>query len=87
MELGQAKQQLSVINLAAKNLGVRIQSLTVGSANDLDNDFSVLRRERPDGLVVASSSVISTNRARIIEFSANGRCQQYTTVEARINAV
>jgi putative ABC transport system substrate-binding protein len=36
-------------------------------------DFSVLRRERPDGVVVASSSVISTNRARIIEFSANGR--------------
>jgi putative ABC transport system substrate-binding protein len=71
--LGQAKQQLPVINLAAKNLGVRIQSLTVDSASDLESAFSVLRRERPDGLVVASSPVISTNRARIIEFTANGR--------------
>ncbi len=71
--LAQAKQQLPVINLAAKNLGVRIQSLTVDSASDLESAFSVLRRERPDGLVVASSPVISTNRARIIEFTANGR--------------
>ena len=70
---GQQEQQMKKIEAVAKALGIRIQSLTVERADDLKKVFSLISRERPDGLVVTATPVTGPHRSRIIEFAAKGR--------------
>ncbi len=64
------------IEAVAQALGIQIQSVAVenrlGLAS-LESAFSAMSRERPDGLLVASSLLVIRHNARIIEFTAKRR--------------
>ena len=56
-------------------MGIQIQSLVVtsGRLGTLESAFSAMSRERPDGLIVASTALTLDHRARIIDFAAKRR--------------
>jgi putative ABC transport system substrate-binding protein len=58
---------------AAKGLGIQIQSLEVRSLNDFDGVFAAAIRKRPHALFAAAQPIISTHRARILEFVSKNR--------------
>jgi ABC-type uncharacterized transport system substrate-binding protein len=54
---------------AAQGLGFVVRSLEVKRAEDLDNTFATITKERLDGLFAVTSSFMTTNRKRIVEFA------------------
>ncbi len=72
----QQEPGMKEIEAAAQALGIEIQSL-VGTGGrrveELEGFLSAISRERPDGLLVASSALTTDHLARIIEFTASRR--------------
>ncbi|HEV8726224.1 MAG TPA: ABC transporter substrate-binding protein [Candidatus Binatia bacterium] len=62
-----------VLPVAARALGLTIRTWEVRSTDDLDSVFAVMGKERPDGLYVTSSPLLSTNRKRIAGFALKSR--------------
>ena len=58
---------------AGKTLGLQIQSLEVRNADDIDAAFQAAISARAQALVPVSSRLMTANRARIIQFSAQRR--------------
>jgi putative ABC transport system substrate-binding protein len=71
----QQKQGMKDLEAAAQGLGIQIQSLIVTSRRpgSLEKGLSTISRERPDGLLVATSGFIIRHTARIIEVTAKRR--------------
>jgi putative ABC transport system substrate-binding protein len=71
----QQKQGMKDLEAAAQGLGIQIQSLIVTSRRpgSLEKGLSTISRERPDGLLVATSGFTIRHTARIIEFTAKRR--------------
>ena len=59
--------------LAAQKLGVQIQSLEVRNEPDFDAAFQLAISARVEALIVVSSRLMTTNRARITGFAADRR--------------
>ena len=57
----------------AKALGVKLQSLEVRDADDLDGAFEAAKKGRVQAFLVAPNPVINNQRARIVEFAAKNR--------------
>jgi ABC-type uncharacterized transport system substrate-binding protein len=57
----------------AKALGVKLQSLEVRDADDLDDAFEAAKKERAQAFLVAPNPVINNQRARIVELVAKSR--------------
>jgi putative ABC transport system substrate-binding protein len=55
--------------VAAQGLGFAVRSLEVKRPEDLDNMFATVTKERLDGLFAVTSSFMTTNRKRIVEFA------------------
>src|SRR6266498_2379373 len=55
---------------AAQTLGLRTQSLEVRVPEDLEAAFSLIVKDRLDGLFTLTSAFMTTNRKRIVEFAA-----------------
>jgi putative tryptophan/tyrosine transport system substrate-binding protein len=58
---------------AARMLGLNIVSLEVAISDDYERAFSVASRERPDALIVYTTPITYSHRARIIAFAARQR--------------
>ncbi len=58
---------------AAHVLRLKIQSVGVRAAPELDHAFDAIIRERPAALVVLADRVFLHNRARIVDFAARNR--------------
>ncbi|MBI2999995.1 MAG: ABC transporter substrate-binding protein [Deltaproteobacteria bacterium] len=69
----QQKPAKKDIEAAGEALGIKIQSLVANEPLDIETVFSAISRERPDGLLVASSALTLRHRARIIDFAAKRR--------------
>jgi putative ABC transport system substrate-binding protein len=54
---------------AAQRLGFIVRSLEVKQQEDLDNAFAMVVKERLDGLFPVTSSFMTTNRKRIVDFA------------------
>jgi len=71
------KHAMKEIMAAGQVLGIQIQPLVVeqGRIGTHESAFSAISQERPDGLIVATSSLTlrPAHRARIIEFTAKRR--------------
>jgi putative ABC transport system substrate-binding protein len=69
------KYGMKEFEAAGQALGIQIQSLVVtsGRLSTLESAFSAMSRERPDGLLVASTALTLDHRARIIDFAAKRR--------------
>ena len=54
-------------------MGVQVQSLEVRGRDDFANAFAAANRERTEAVIVASSRLMTLNRARILELAAQNR--------------
>ncbi len=72
---GHQKHGMKEVEATGRALGMQIQSLVVtsGRLGTLESAFSAMSRERPDGLLVASTALTLDHRARIIDFAAKRR--------------
>jgi putative tryptophan/tyrosine transport system substrate-binding protein len=58
---------------AARSLSVRLQAVNVERSEDFATAFAEVQRGRAEALIVSSSPLFYTNRARIVEFAASHR--------------
>ena len=72
-----------VLPVAARALGLTIQSWEVRAADDFDKVFAALNKERPDGLYVPAGALMSANQKRIVGFALKSRLpSMYSSREA-----
>ncbi len=76
----QRRRSMKEIEPVAQALGIKIQSLNVIRPHHLERAFSAILhtdraqpRESPRGLLVATTHIMRTHRARILEFAAKRR--------------
>jgi ABC-type uncharacterized transport system substrate-binding protein len=63
-----------VLRVAARELGLTVWSWEVRAADDFERVFAALRKERPDGLLVAGGGpLLRTNPKRIADFALKSR--------------
>ena len=62
-----------VLPAAARALGLTIRSWDVRTADAFDSVLAALNKERPDGLYVSSSPLVSANEKRIAAFTLKSR--------------
>ncbi|MEE9612941.1 MAG: ABC transporter substrate-binding protein, partial [Desulfatiglandales bacterium] len=84
----QQQQGMKDLEAAAQGLGIQIQFLIVTSRRpgSLEKGLSTISRERPDGLLVATSGFIIRHTARIIEFTAKRRLPTIYSRNQFVNA-
>jgi putative ABC transport system substrate-binding protein len=69
-----AREMKEVLPLAARGLGLTLQTWEVRSADDFDKVFAAMGKQRPDGLYVSGAgSVLRANRKRIVGFALKSR--------------
>jgi putative ABC transport system substrate-binding protein len=61
------------LQVAARPLGIQLQSLSVCDPGDLEGAFAAMSREHVEALVVLPSSIFSLHSARINELAARSR--------------
>ena len=59
--------------LAARALGLKLQSLEVRSPEDLEGAFSIVAKQRLDALAVIGGGIINSHQKRILAFEAKNR--------------
>lgn len=69
----QQEQGKEEVEASGAALGIRIQSVVANEPVDIETVFSAINRDRPDGLLVASSALTQRHKTRIIEFTAKTR--------------
>ena len=62
-----------VLPVAARALGLTIQSWEVRDADDFDKVFAAMSKQRPDGLYVAGGPLMRDNQKRIVGFALKSR--------------
>ena len=62
-----------VLPVAARALGLIIQSWEVRDADGFEKIFAALHKERPDGLYLTSSALMNANQKRITRFALKSR--------------
>ena len=65
--------QLKASESAARSLGVRLQALNVERPDDFAAAFAAVQKNRAEALIVSSSPLFYTHRARLVEFAAKHR--------------
>jgi putative ABC transport system substrate-binding protein len=72
-----------VLPVAARALRLTIEPWEVRAAKEFDRVFAALSKERPDGLYVLGSALMSANRKRIADLAIKSRLPSvYSTREA-----
>ena len=64
---------LKATEAAARTLGVQLQLVEARRPDELDRAFSTMTRERSDALIVFPSSMLFTERRRIVALVAKSR--------------
>jgi putative ABC transport system substrate-binding protein len=61
------------LQAAARELGIKVLSLGVRAAEDFDQAFATVLKERPGALLVLADRLFLHNRTRIMEFALKNR--------------
>jgi putative ABC transport system substrate-binding protein len=72
----QQEQAWTKVGAAAQAFGIRIQSVIVPSSSELaglERGLSLIRRERPDAMLIATTALFNEHRLRIVEFTIKNR--------------
>ena len=64
---------LTVMEAAAKALGVKLQSLPVRSLDDFDSAFARAKREGAQALITSTGALINTQQRQVLDFAAKNR--------------
>jgi putative tryptophan/tyrosine transport system substrate-binding protein len=76
-----AAKQLQETEIAARPLGVRIQSLEVRSPEDLDYAFQTANKQRAEGLIAVSfGGLLVNHRQRVVNLATNNRLPTMYTI-------
>jgi len=75
-----------VLPAAARAVKLTIQPWEVGSADGLEKVFAALNKQRPDGLYVSASPLMSPNQKRIIDFALKSRLPSMFANRAYVEA-
>ncbi len=59
--------------VAARVLGVTLQSLELRTSKDMETTFSVMSKGRPDGIITLLDALTLAHRQRIVDFAAQKR--------------
>jgi ABC-type uncharacterized transport system substrate-binding protein len=70
---GSLRELKEVLPVAARALGLTIQSWEVRGADNFNKVFSAMGKHRPDGLYVRGSPLMSANGKRIADFALKSR--------------
>ncbi len=73
-----AASVLNEIETSAKRLALKVQTVEVGSPDNLEGAFSALMRPRPGALVIASDTIFFNNRQRLCELALKHRLPTMT---------
>jgi len=65
--------QLKASEAAARSLSVRLQALKVERPDDFGTAFAAVQKNRAEALIISSSPLFYTHRARLVEFAAKHR--------------
>jgi putative ABC transport system substrate-binding protein len=68
-----AEQRLKDDEVVAKGMGLRLQSIVVKGADDIESGFEAGKRAGIQALIFPPSAFLATNRARFIELTAKFR--------------
>ena len=68
-----ALEMKELLPVAARALGVTLQSWEVRGAADFDKVFAALNKQRPDGLYVSGSPLMNNNQKRTVGFAIESR--------------
>ena len=78
--------QLTEIRAVASALGVTLLPLEAREPDDIDRAFAVMRKERPEALIVFGDLMFGTHRRRIAELAVKGRLPTIWAVGENVNA-
>jgi putative tryptophan/tyrosine transport system substrate-binding protein len=65
--------QMKELEMASQALGLQLQPVQLQAADDLENAFSVMARDRAGALLVLSNPAIGFFRGKVVEFATKGR--------------
>ena len=68
-----AQAHMDAMEAAARSLGLELQVLTAGRAEELDAAFGAFKDARAEGLIVLASAVFTAHRKRVVELAAQHR--------------
>ena len=75
-----------VLPVAARALGLTVQSWEVRDADDFEKVFAALNKERPDGLYVTGGPLMRANQKRIVGFALKSRLPSMYTSRESVDA-
>jgi len=70
---GSLRELKEILPVAARALGLTVRSWEIQATNGFDKAFAAINKERPDGLYVTSSPLITANLKRIVGFALKSR--------------
>jgi putative ABC transport system substrate-binding protein len=79
-------RQLKDIQAAATVVGVSISTFPVTGPNDIDRAFTMVRKQRPDCLLVLGDSLLGTHRRQVVDRAATSRLPAIYTVRENVDA-
>jgi len=82
-----AAKQFQETEIAARPLGMRIQSLEVRSSEDLDYAFQMANKQRAEGLIVVSfGGLLVNHQQRVVNLATNNRLPAMYTISQFVEA-
>jgi len=83
---GQVLDVKEVLSIAARALGLTLQAWEVRDADGLGKVFAAMGKQRPDGLFVSSSRLMTDNQKRIVGFALKSRLPSTYGSREAVNA-
>ena len=78
---GPVREVKEVLPVAARALGLTLQSWEVRDADGFDKVFAALNKQRPDGLYVPAGPLMDANQKRIVGFALRAGYRRCTAAE------
>jgi putative ABC transport system substrate-binding protein len=67
------EREVKETEIAAKVMGVKLQSLPVQSSDEFQNTFAAMRKERAGALIIIQGPLLGVHRKRLFELAATNR--------------
>jgi putative ABC transport system substrate-binding protein len=83
---GTAREMKELLPVAARALGLTLQTWDVRAVDDLERVFAALNKQRPDGLYVLAGPLVRANGKRIADLALKSRLPSRYAVRESVDA-
>jgi putative ABC transport system substrate-binding protein len=83
---GTAREMKELLPVAARALGLTLQTWDVRAVDDLERVFAALNKQRPDGLYVLAGPLVRANGKRIADLALKSRLPSMYAVRESVDA-